>query len=142
MSLLGHDVRAVGCIKQTIQCVHIPQGPSPRNHPSPGQGSSQPLQHPWCGLRCQRQDLLQTDWSVGQETPDPPDEECDDKDHQKDITNLDDTITNKADDTESVKVDDKIDDGVLDSAADKDEVKDDENDNKWAPGTEVYTASN
>ena len=78
----------------------------------------------------------------GQETPDPPDEECDDKDHQKDITNLDDTITNKADDTESVKVDDKIDDGVLDSAADKDEVKDDENDNKWAPGTtEVYTTT-
>ena len=93
----------------------------------------------WCGLRCQRQDLLQADWSVGQETPDPPDEECDDEDHQKDITNLDDTIANKADDTESVKVDDKINDGDLDSAADKDKVNDDKNDNEWAPGTEVYT---
>ena len=48
-------------------------------------------------------------------------------------------IVTNLDDTESVKVDDKIDDGVLDSAADKDEVKDDENDNKWAPGAEVYT---
>ena len=137
MSLLGHDVRAVGCIKQTIQCVH--KGRVQRTIHLWAKVVRDLYATFWCGLRCQRQDLLQADWSVGHETPDPPDEECDDEDHQKDITNLDDTIANKADDTESVKVDDKINDGDLDSAANKDKVNDDKNDNEWAPGTEVYT---
>ena len=59
------------------------------------------------------------------------------------VTNLDDTIANKADDIEFVKDGDKNenDDEDRDSSAEKDEVKDDENDDERFQGTEVYTIS-
>ena len=77
---------------------------------------------------------------TGHEPPDQPDEEYDDEDHQKDVTDLDDTIANNADDSESVKDDDKNehDDDDRDSTAKKDEVKDHDNDDERDQDTEVY----
>ncbi len=134
MSLLGHDVRAVGRIKQTIQCVH--------------KGRIQGTIHLQAKVVRDLYSTLGVDCVAsaktyfrltGQEPPDPPDEEYDDEDPQKDVTNLDDTIANNADDTKSVKDDDKneYDDDARNSTAEKAEVTDDEN-NARAPGTEVY----
>ena len=167
MSLLGHDVRAVGRIKQTIQCV--------------SKGRVQGTIHLQAKVVRDLYSILGVDCVAsartysrltGQEPPDPPDEECVDEDHQKDVTNLDDTIANNADDddtiannadddedyqkdvtdldntiadnaddAESVKDDDKNknDDDDRASAAEKDEVKDDMKDDMWAPGTGVYS---
>ena len=161
MSLLGHDVRAVGRIKQTIQCV--------------SKGRVQGTIHLQAKVVRDLYSVLGVDCVAsartysrltGQEPPDPPDEECDDddlqkdvtnlddtiadnwsmspdtpdEDHQKDVINLNDTIADNAGDTESVKDDDEDnnDDDDHSSAADKDEVKDDVKDDNWAPGTGVY----
>ena len=126
MSLLGHDVRAVGRIKQTIQCV--------------AKGQVQGTIHLEAKVVRDLYSILGVDCVAsartysrltGQKPPDPPDEESNDEDYQKDVTNLDDN----AGDTESVKDDD---DDDRSSAADKDEVKDDVKDDNWAPGTGVY----
>ena len=135
MSLLGHDVRAVGRIKQTIQCVH--------------KGRVQGTIHLQAKVVRDLYSILGVDCVAsaktyfrltGQEPPDPPDEEYDDEDHQKDVTNLDDTIADNADDTESVKDDDENEHNVddRDSTAKKDEVKDDVNDDEKDQDTEVY----
>ena len=134
MSLLGHDVRAVGRIKQTIQCVH--------------KGQVQGTIHLQAKVVRNLYSILGVDCIAstktyfrltGQEPPDPPDEECDNEDHQKDVTNLDDTIADNANVNESVKDDDinENDNDDCDSAAKKDEVKDDKNDDRDR-GTEVY----
>ena len=134
MSLLGHDVRAVGRIKQTIQCVH--------------KGRVQGTIHLQAKVVRDLYSILGVDCIAsaktyfrltGQEPPDPPDEEYDDEDHQKDVTNLDDTIADNANVNESVKDDDinENDNDDCDSAAKKDEVKDDKNDDRDR-GTEVY----
>ena len=92
MSLLGHDVHAVCCIKQTIQCV--------------SKGRVQGTFHLQAKVVRDLYSILGVDCVAsartysrltGQEPPDPPDKECDEEDHQKDVTNLDDTIANKAD---------------------------------------------
>jgi hypothetical protein len=141
MSLLGHDVRAVGRIKQTIQCVH--------------KGRVQGTIHLQAKVVRDLYGILGVDCVAsaktyfrltGQEPPDPPDEEYDDEDHQKDVTDLDDTIadnansSNNADGSESVKDDDKNEhnDDDRKSTAKKDEVKDDDNNDERDQGTEVY----
>ena len=138
MSLLGHDVRAVGRIKQTIQCV--------------AKGRVQGTIHLEAKVVRDLYSIIGVDCVAsartysrltGQEPPDPPDEECDDEDHQKNVTNLDDTIADNADNTESVEAqwgddENNNDDDDRASAADKDEVKDDVKDDNWAPGTGVY----
>ena len=136
MSLLGHDVHAVCCIKQTIQCV--------------SKGRVQGTFHLQAKVVRDLYSILGVDCVAsartysrltGQEPPDPPDEECDDEDHQKDVTNLDDTIADNADDTESVKArwgdDENNNDNDACYSAAEDEVKDDVKDDIWAqePGS-------
>ena len=141
MSLLGHDVRAVGRIKQTIQCVH--------------KGRVQGTIHLQAKVVRDLYSILGVDCVAstktyfrltGQEPPDRPDEEYDDEDHQKDVTDLDDiiadnaNISDNADDSESVKDDDKNEhnDDDRESTAKKDEVNDDDNNDERDQGTEVY----
>ena len=130
MSILGHDVRAVGRIKQTIQCVH--------------KGRVQGTIHLEAKVVRDLYTILGADCIasartysklMGKKPPDPPDDDPEEEDNQKPFINLggddeEDVIKNE---DEENKAKDKKDDDIKKNAGNKqdhdDEAikKDDEN---------------
>ena len=113
MSLLGHDVRAVGRIKQTIQCVH--------------KGRVQGTIHLEAKVVRDLYTILGADCIasartysklMGKKPPDPPDDDLEEEDNQKPIINLggddkDDDFKNEIEEKENK------DDGIKTNAVDK-----------------------
>jgi len=114
MSLLGHDLRAVGKIKQTIQCVH--------------KGRVQGTIHLEAKVVRDLYSILGADCIasartysklMGKKPPDPPDDDLEEKDTQKPIVNL----GGVDEDEEEEEGKEDQDDNALKTDSNKDEEK-------------------
>ena len=113
MSLLGHDVRAVGRIKQTIQCVSKGQVQGTIHLEAKVVRDLYTIVGADCIASARTYSKL-----MGKKPPDPPDDDLEEEDNQKPIINLggddkDDDFKNEIEEKENK------DDGIKTNAVDK-----------------------